>query len=177
MTAEDAKTEALQLFRQGRYEQALAAFETAVGAYAAEKDDAGRGEMLNNIGVVRRLLGQPEAARAALTEAETLFAGLGDKVRQGQALGNLADVHAQTKDRTAAARAYSSAAQLFAEAGDGEKQAQVLRALSLLRLRQGQFVTAMMHMEQSLSARPRVGVGGWLFRALLRFALRLFGGG
>lgn len=171
------KSEALQLFQQGRYEAALAQFETAAAAYADAADAAGRGEMLNNIGVLRRLLGQPDAARAALTEAEELFGRLGDAGRQGQALGNLADVHAQVGDRTAAARAYSTAAQLFAAAGDGEKQAQVLRALSLLRLRQGQFVVAMMHMEQSLSARPRVGLFGWIFRSMLRFALRLFGGG
>lgn len=171
---EEHKAEGLRLFQAGAYDEAVAAFEAAKTAYADADDAAGQGEMLNNIGVIRRLQGKRELAQSALTEAITLFVQAGDRNRQAQALGNLGDVYA-TKDRVEAARCYSDAAQLFAEDGDREKQSQVLRALSLMRLRQGRFLDAMMRMEESLSMRSRLGPFPWLFRGMLRFALKLFG--
>ncbi|MCB8966969.1 MAG: tetratricopeptide repeat protein [Ardenticatenaceae bacterium] len=174
MNADELKTEGLRLFQAGAYDEAVTTFETAVTAYKTAGDMAGQGEMLNNIGVIRRLQGKREPAQTALTEAAALFVQVGDRNRQAQALGNLGDLYA-AKDRTEAARYYSDAAQLFAEDGDREKQSQVLRALSLMRLRQGRFVEAMQRMEESLAARPRLGVFPRIFRSLLRFALKLFG--
>lgn len=174
MDAEEQKTEGMRLFQLGAYDEAVTAFTTAVAAYANDDDAAGQGEMLNNIGVIRRLQGKWEEAQTALNEAAALFVQAGDRNRQAQALGNLGDAYA-SRDRAEAARCYSDAAQLFAEDGDREKQSQVLRALSLMRLRQGRFVEAMLRMEESLTARPRLGAFPWLFRGMLRFALKLFG--
>lgn len=174
MDAEEQKTEGMRLFQLGAYDEAVTAFTTAVAAYANDDDAAGQGEMLNNIGVIRRLQGKREEAQTALNEAAALFVQAGDRNRQAQALGNLGDAYA-SRDRAEAARCYSDAAQLFAEDGDREKQSQVLRALSLMRLRQGRFVEAMLRMEESLTARPRLGAFPWLFRGMLRFALKLFG--
>ena len=175
MTGDELKAAGMQLFQQGAYAEAAAKFETAVSAYAAAADEAGRAEALNNLGVIQRLNNNAAASEKALTEAAELFAKLGDQNRQAQALGNLGDLRAR-KDPTAAAQFYSNAAQLFAEDGDGERQSQVLRALSLLHIRQGQLVQAMFRMEDSLSARPRLGPLQWLWRGMLRFALQLFGG-
>ena len=119
--------------------------------------------------------GQHEPALQALTQAAEAFAQIGDKNRQAQALGNLGDLYAFTKKQNKAARCYSDAAALFAQDGDHDKQSQVLRALSLMRLRQGHFMQAMMHMEESLTANPRPGCFGSVFRAMLRFVLKLLG--
>jgi hypothetical protein len=88
----------------------------------------------------------------------------------------MGDLYAGMGDKELAARYYSDAAELFAQCDDAQKQSQVLKALSLLRLRQGQWMAAMMHMETSLSVKPRRGLFGSLFLGMLRFALSLFGG-
>lgn len=170
------KEEGLQQFRRGAYEEALVSFETAVSLYAAAENHVGQAEMLNNIGVIQRTRGNLDAAITALQQAEALFAQIGDAERQGMALGNLGDLYAAQKDRNEAARSYSNASELLAKANARSKQSQVLRALSLLRLRQGHWLQALMHMEESLSVRPRIGPGAWLFRGLLRFVLQMMGG-
>lgn len=175
-TPDQLKAEGLNLFQRGDYQQALATFESAAQAYAHQNDAAGRAEMLNNVGVIHRLRRNRPAAIEALAEAETIFARLGDDNRRAQTLSNLGDLHATGGNREEAARCYSEAAALFARTNDPMKQSQVLRALSLMRLRQGQWLEAMMRMQESLSVRPRLGPGRWLFRGLLRFALGLLVG-
>lgn len=175
LSADQLKAQGMQLFQQKRYDQALQVFETAVTAYTHEHHDHGRAEMLNNIGVIQRLKGNPKAAITALTEAGEIFSQLGDTDNQAQTLGNLADLYAVTGQQDDAARCYGEASALFAQANDREKQSQVLRAYSLMRLRQGQWLEAMMRMEESLSVKPRLGPLRWFYRGMLRFALGLFG--
>lgn len=170
------KEEGLQKFQRGAYDEALMAFETAVSLYAAAENHIGQAEMLNNIGVIQRSRQNLDAAVTALQQAEAIFAQIGDDERQGMALGNLGDLYAAKKDQTAAARSYSDASELLAKANARGKQSQVLRALSLMRLRQGQWLQALIHMEESLTVRPRIGPGSWLFRVMLRFGLRLMRG-
>jgi tetratricopeptide (TPR) repeat protein len=174
---EEQKAEGLKLFRRGEYAQALATFEAAAAAFSMHEDDFGRAEILNNIGVIHRLQRRPEAAATALEEAERIFMRLGEHNQQGQVMGNLGDLYATNRNRDKAAGCYVDAAALFTKAGDMEKKSQVLRALSLMRLRQFHLLEAMMRMEESLRVRPRVNLGQRIFRALLRFALRLIAGG
>jgi tetratricopeptide (TPR) repeat protein len=173
--AEQLKAQGMQLFQQKRYDEALGVFVTAVTAYASEGNENGRAEMLNNIGVIQRVKGKPQLAIAALKEAGEIFSELRDVDKQAQTLGNLADLYAAVRQQDEAARCYSEAAALFAQIGAREKQSQVLRAYSLMRLRQGQWLEAMMRMEESLSVKPHLGPFRWFYRGMLRFALGLFG--
>jgi tetratricopeptide (TPR) repeat protein len=175
-TPEQLKEQGQELFQRGDYDEALAAFEQAAARFAEQDNPVGQGEMLNNMGVIYRVQREWETAVATLNQAQTLFQQAGDVSRQAQTLGNLGDLHAARKNPDDAARCYSDAAALFAQQGDRDKQSQVLRALSLLRLRQGYWLEAMMRMEESLTVATRLGPGRWLFRWLLRFALGLFGG-
>ncbi|MCI0393830.1 MAG: tetratricopeptide repeat protein [Chloroflexi bacterium] len=173
--ADQLKEEGLRLFRQGQRQEALTRFEAAATAYGRAGDEASRGEMQNNLGVIYRLQGNWPAAVTALQQAEMAFASLGDEQRQAQALGNLGDLYAARKEREAAANCYGRSAELFARVGDGQKQAAVLRAYSLMRLRQGRWLEAILLMNQSLEAQPRLGLLQQLFRLLLRLAARLLG--
>jgi tetratricopeptide (TPR) repeat protein len=175
--AETLKAEAMGQFAQGRYDEALATFEAAAQAFAQAGQALERAEMLNNMGVIYRVKRQSQAALDLFEEATTIFAQEADTNRQAQALANMGDLHAANKERETAARCYSDAAELFAQTGDPERQSQVLRALSLLRLRQMRWLEAMNHMERSLDARPRLGLGQRLFRWLLRLVMSLMGGG
>jgi len=170
------KEEGLTLFHKGELDNAISVFETAVSTYAAEQNPTGQAEMLNNIGVIHRLRGQHDASLEALTAADALCQETNDINRRAQVLGNMGDLYASMGDKETAARCYSDASALFAQDGDGKKQSQVLKALSLMRLRQGQWLPAMTHMEQSLAVKPKRGLFGSLFLILIRFALGLFGG-
>jgi len=176
LSPQELKDEGMRLFQQGRHKDALAAFEQAAAAFAAQKDMGNQAEMLNNMGVVLRVRGEMDTAVTTLTQAATLFAQIGDNTRRAQTLGNLGDIYAQQKKYTEAARHYSDAAAQFAQSNEKENQAQVLRALSLMELRRGQWLAAIMRMEESLQARPRLSFPQRIFKWLLRFANRLLGG-
>ena len=169
--SDQLKEEGLGLFRQGKREEAIAKFEEAAASYLATGDDAGRGEVLNNIAVIYRMENKPQAALEMFAEAEKLFQKSGDRGRQGMVLGNLGDLYAFQGRLEEAARYYSDGAELLAAAGEREKQAQLLRALSLLSLRRRRFVEAMGLMEQSLAVRPRLNILQRLFLSMLRFVL------
>lgn len=170
------KQEGLALFKRGDYGQALSAFLAAAEGFATQDNEFGQAEMLNNMGVIHRLQRDSEAAIRTLREAEEIFARLENDDERAQSLGNLGDLYAGTKQKNDATKAYSEAAALFAKVGDGEKQSQILRALSLMKLRQGRLLEAMMRMEESLRVRPRLGIPQRLFRGMLRFALNLLTG-
>ncbi len=170
------KAEGLQQFQRKAYDEALRLFETAVSLYTSQNNKSAQAEMLNNIGVIHRMQHNYDAAIVALQEAEAIFAKLGSLAEQGQTLGNLGDLFATKKEKQEAARCYSNASELLATANALAQQAQVLRAFSLMRLRQGQWLEAITLMEQSLTVRPRLGIGNYLLRALLRFGLGLIRG-
>ncbi|PID87228.1 MAG: hypothetical protein CSA11_06880 [Chloroflexi bacterium] len=170
------KEEGLQQFQRGELDNAVATFETAVSAYAAAQNPVGQAEMLNNIGVIQRMKGNNEEALAALSTADTLCQQAEDINRRGQILGNLGDLYVNLKNQEAAAQYYSDAAELFAQCGDPQKQSRVLKALSLMRLRQGQWLPAIMHMESSLIVKPRRGLFDSIFLGMIRFASNLLGG-
>ena len=176
-TADDLKAEATAHFQQGRRAEALATFTAAAQAYQAANRPLDQAEMLNNIGVIQRLQGEYQAALTTFTEATTLFAQADDPHRQAMVLGNIGDLYADRKERVEAARNYSDAAELFAQVGDKERQSQVLRALSLLGVRNMRWLEALAYMEQSLTVRPRLGLGQRIFRGLIRFMMALMGRG
>ena len=176
LSPQDLKAEGMQLFQQGSHSDALTAFQQAADAFAREEDVENQAEMLNNMGVIQRLQGEMETAVVSLTQAADLFGQIGDNTRQAQALGNLGDLYAGQKKHTEAARHYSNASAQFAQTDEKEKQAQVLRALSLMELRRGQYLAAIMRMEESLQARPRLSIFQYLFKWLLRFTVKLLRG-
>ena len=166
----------MRLFQQGAHREALAAFGQAATAFAAQEAVGEQAEMLNNMGVILRVQGEMETAVASLTQAADLFAQIGDTMRHAQTEGNLGDLYANQKKYSEATRHYSSAAAQFSHIGDKEKQAQVLRALSLMELRRGHFMAAIMRMDESLQARPRLSLPQYLFKWLIRFASKLLRG-
>ncbi|MCA9919239.1 MAG: tetratricopeptide repeat protein [Anaerolineales bacterium] len=86
------KDEGMRLFQQGKRREALAAFEQAAAGFATQDDLGNQAEMLNNIGVVLRVLGDGETAVSTLTQAANLFQQIGDTSRHAQTLGNLGDL-------------------------------------------------------------------------------------
>ena len=174
-SSEQLKENGLRMFREGDTANALQNFREAVVSFKAENELVGAGEMLNNIGVAEGRLRNWQAAGSAFDEALALFRDLGDVNREGQTLANMGDMYAGMKKRDSATLAYQNAGNLLAESGDKARYSQLLRTLSLHHLRQRNWFQSMTDMEKSLSARPRLGIGGYIFRTMIRFALRFMG--
>lgn len=176
LTGQQLYEEAMQTFRQGDYAAALAKFEGALVVFQGENRQLEQYELLNNMGVVYRLQQNWGKAIQALQAAIDGFIQLGNNSRLGQAWANLGDVHAAQRNYDEAMGCYGNASELLAAAEDREKQASVLRVMSLLEVRRGHWLAAMSLMEHSLRIRPHLAALEWLWRGLLRWALRLFGG-
>lgn len=174
--AEQLKEEGLALFQRGLHDEALEKFRQAAHAYAQAANETGRGEMLNNIGVIQRVRRNWAEAEPALQEAAQIFQRCGDRNRQAQALGNLGDLYAAKGQKAQAIQFYSDAAAEFALDGDREKQSQVLRTLALYHLRQRQILTALVVMERSYEVKPYLNPAQRLFYMLLRLVPHLMGG-
>lgn len=173
---DDLKEKGLSLVREGQLDEALACFEAAAEAHAADSNKAGQAEMHNNIGVIYRMQRNWTAAEESLLRAESGFRALDDNLRRAQVLGNLGDVYASKHENTAAARYYSDASEQFAKVGDGEQQYRVLRTFSIMRIRQRNWQEAIDLMSRALEARPRRSFIQQLTYPLLRLARRLWTG-
>jgi tetratricopeptide (TPR) repeat protein len=171
---DDLKEKGLSLVKEGQLDEALACFEAAAEAYAADSNEAGQAEMHNNIGVIYRMQRNWNTAEESLLQAESGFRALGDNLRRAQVLGNLGDVYASKHENTTAARYYSDASEQFAKVGDGEQQYRVLRTFSIMRIRQRHWPGAIDLMARALEARPRRSFVQQLFYPLLRLARRLW---
>lgn len=174
--SEELKEEGLKLFQRGLHDEALAKFEEAVASFKAQGDGIGQGEMLNNIGVVKRVQQDWPAATDALSKARAIFAEAGDTNKEAQTLGNLGDFYAYSGDTEQAAQAYSDSAELFAQCGDPAKQSQVLRQLSLLYLRQRKMMQSIHVMDQSYGVKPSLNIFQKMFHGLIKFTMKLFRG-
>ncbi|MCB0011656.1 MAG: tetratricopeptide repeat protein [Anaerolineales bacterium] len=174
--SDELKEQGLALFRRGEYDQALTVFQEAAGSYEVAGEPAGRGEMLNNCGVIYRYLRQWDKGITILDEAKALFTELGDQQRLGQTLGNLAMLQAGQGQADLAMSSYGASAAAFAADGDGAKQSEMLRALSLLQLRKGLWLPAILTMQESAAVHPHPSVGQHFIRLLFGWANRLLGG-
>lgn len=177
-TAEQLKAEGLRLFQEGLYEEALRRFGEAQECFAAEGNDLEAAEMLNNLGVIYRLLHRWEDARAALEEARAAFARLGDRHREAQALGNLGGLLASRGDHLRAQEYLRQAADIFAELEDRQHQGETLMALGVQMWkagdRQGGLATYQAGLEvlehptsQQKALRSLIGLASHLLRLRL----------
>jgi Flp pilus assembly protein TadD len=83
-------------FRAGRLTEAAQAFAEAYPMAEAAGDRQKAAEILNDLGVAQRELGDWAAAEAALQRAYALFAELGNVKGKAQVLGNLGNVKRPT---------------------------------------------------------------------------------
>ncbi|MGB9774940.1 MAG: tetratricopeptide repeat protein [Anaerolineae bacterium] len=173
-TAQSLKAEGLRLFQEGLYEEALRYFGQAQEQFAAEGNDAEAAEMLNNQGVVYRVLHRWEEARAALEEARAVFARIGDRHREAQALGNLGGLLASRGDSLRAQEYLRQAADLFTELGDNQRRAETLLALGVQMWKAGDRWGGIAAYQAGLEMLERPTPQQKTLRGLIRLASQLF---
>ncbi len=147
---ETLKAKGLQLFQAGQYPEAIEQFELARAAYVAQGDEAGAGEMLNNLGVVYQRTGQWDKAELVLEAGVQVFERLGDRHREAQAKGNLGSFYVSRGKRKRGMPLLQEAADTFKELGDHELQRVTLIALSRAALQGRQVFAAVAYYDASL---------------------------
>lgn len=175
MDGKEWQDRGLAHYRAGAYAKAIEAFAHAQAAYEQADDWASAAEVLNNQGVVYRMLQQWDKAKVAFTEARTRFAQLGDHSRQAQAtsnLGMLANARGQPKE---AVSYFDEAISAFREQGDRPRESDTWRALSLAHFKQRHWLDALAAYSMALDCAPRLSLGQRFLRWLFRIPLKLLG--
>ena len=173
--ASEFQQEGLRLFQEGLYDEAVRRFSEAMESFAEEDQEAEVGEMLNNIGIIRRKQGRWEEALDSLEEAQRLFVRIDDQARQAQALGNLASVYASMKRREDAERSWGVAASIFQELGDRQKQGDTLLALGLSMFRSGRRQEGLATYQAGIGMVEHPTLLQRIYRILLVIQTRIFG--
>jgi tetratricopeptide (TPR) repeat protein len=138
--ADQLKEQGVELYQTHQYEQAIKVFEQAKRAYTEDSRDDMAAEMLANIGLVHRSLGEGQQALDAMGEALTILQKQQDALRAAQVLANMGGVYAKMDDREQAYNAYRQAADIFEELDEREMYGQTLLAMGRLQLDEGKFM-------------------------------------
>ena len=72
-TADELQNEGLRLFQEGLYDEAAQRFSEALEHFSEEGREIEAGEMLNNIGIIRRKQSRWDEALESLEEARRIF--------------------------------------------------------------------------------------------------------
>jgi tetratricopeptide (TPR) repeat protein len=176
VSAQEFREEGLRLFQEGLYEEAAAQFDEARGIFAAEGNDADAAEMVNNLGVIYRMLGKWDEAIAAMNEARETFVRLNDRNREAQTLGNLGGLYASRGERDRAQECLRQAADIFEELGDAQRLGETLQALGVQAWKSGDRGSGLATYEAGLLSLEEPTVGQKALRSLLGLRTKLLGG-
>jgi len=140
----------------GPWTRALALHAAAADIARAMGDGQGQGTALNNLGAMRREVGDYLGAVQALQEALDLFRAFGNRQGQGAVLSNLSLVWWAAADYPGAAQAAQQALDLYQGLGDRPGEAAALNNLGIVRRAAGDYPGAALALQAALR----------LFRAL-----------
>jgi tetratricopeptide (TPR) repeat protein len=176
-TADELNRKGLEHYRAGRLEDAIVAFAQAQSAYLEESQIGPAAESANNRGVAARQAARFDEAEAAFAEARQLFAETGDRRSQGMVAGNLGALAESRNQNDQAASHYKEAIALFEAAGAMDLSGETWRALSRLRMKQGDWFAALAAYDAGLDQVQHPNVTQRTLRGLFRISRRLAGGG
>lgn len=139
-SAADLQEQGVQLYDRHEYEDAIRAFEQAKAAFEAADQPDMAAEMMVNIGLVRRSLGDNQQALELMQEALHVFEDMDDKLRMAQVQGNMGGVYAVLDEKEKALAAYREASNLFLEEGEQQMYAETMLAIGSLKIRSGKLI-------------------------------------
>lgn len=139
-TADALKEQAIKHYEQYDYEAAARTFQDARDAYAEAGQLDMVAEMLVNIGLTHKALGEAQQALDLMQEALRTFQDQGDQIRMAQVLGNLGGVYVSLNDKEQAELSYRQAAQIFEELGEEALYSDTMIALSAMQVRGGKLL-------------------------------------
>jgi len=164
-------------FRSQRFDEAAQLLAQAHAAAETEKNPAKAAEILNDLGVIQRELGQLEMAESTLDQAFQIFVELGDSKGQAQATGNLANVFEGQERYQEAVDAYKQSAEMFEASGESDLAMYSWQALSRLHLQQKNWLGAIASYEEGVEQMPEGSVKKGLLQRIIQLPGKWLGGG
>ncbi len=138
------------LRRDGHWAEAVTRHAAAIQAARHLGDRLGQAGALNDLGDVRRLIGDYPVAAQVLEGALGIYRDLGDRLGQANALSNLGATRRAMGDYPIAAMAEERALGIYRDLGDRLGQAFALRHLGYVRRLTGDYPAAAQALEQAL---------------------------
>ncbi|HLU09400.1 MAG TPA: tetratricopeptide repeat protein [Oceanobacillus sp.] len=176
-TADQLQDQGVKLFRQKEYEEAARVFRQAQEAYESEGKGDMAAEMLTNVGLVHRALGEHQQALDAMQQALHTFQQLNDPLRAAKVLGNMGGVYASLGDREQAHNCYRQAADTFQELGEKKLHGETLLAMADLQVREGKLGRGAATYEAGLSELDNLTPSQKIMKGLIGVRNKLLGGG
>ena len=136
-TAQELQERGVKLYEQKDFEAAARLFQQSREAYQTDNQPELAAEMLTNVGLVHRALGENQQALEAMQEAYQVFHEHNDQLRQAQVMGNMGGVYVELGDKEQASSAYRQAADIFDGLGEKELYGQTMIAMAKLQVRDG----------------------------------------
>ncbi len=167
--------EGLDAFRAGNYALAEETFLALIDAATAEGNLTKAAEANNDLGVVRKQLGDIDGALAALNAALKYYQDADDERGEAHVLGNFGMVEEAAGQIEDAIQSYLDSASIFEELGDSEMAMYSWQALSRLRLKQKDWVNAIAAYEEGIAHLPDNSIKKKLVQTLLKTPQKLLG--
>ena len=150
-------TRAFAAWRAGRMDEAGTWFEQALVLAREPRDRRREGNILGNLGNLRREEGRMDEARQYFEASLAMQRELGNRRAEGVVLGNLSLLHHE-QGRIEEARAhYEAALTVHREVGDRRFEGMMLGNLANLYGDQGQVEEALAHFDQALAIHREMG--------------------
>lgn len=175
-SADQLQEQGVKLFRQKEYEEAARIFQQAEEAYTAEDRNDMAAEMLTNLGLVHRALGENQTALDVMQQALHTFQQMGDPLRAAKVLGNMGGVYVALGDKEQAYSCYRQAADVFQELGEKKLHGETLLAMADLQVREGKLGTGAATYEVGLSELDKLSPSQKVLKGLIGIRNKLTGG-
>lgn len=172
---EKLQKEGVDAFRAGNYELAEEKFLALIDAATAENNPAKVAEAHNDLGVVRKQLGDIDGALIALNFALNYYQSVDDERGEAQVLGNFGMVEEAAGKIEEAIQSYLDSAAIFEELGDSEMAMYSWQALSRLRLKNKDWINAIAAYEEGIAHLPDSSIKKKIVQTLLKTPQKLLG--
>lgn len=176
-TASELQEKGVHLFQQKEYEDAGPVFEQAIAAYQADQQPEMAAEMMVNLGLVRRALGENDAALELMQAALEVFQQSTDRKREAMVLGNMGGVYLALSDKEQAASAYRDAAEIFDALGEKKLHGETLLAIAQMQIGERRIGDAAATYEAGLSELDQLTASQKVLKGLISVRNRLTGSG
>ncbi|MFQ5578122.1 MAG: tetratricopeptide repeat protein [Anaerolineae bacterium] len=168
--------EGIDAFRAGDYELAETRFSEMADIARSRDNRLKQAEALNDLGVVRKQLDDLPGAFTALNQALAYYQESDNERGEAQVLGNMGMVEEAAGQFEDAVQSYLDAAAIFEELGDSEMAMYSWQALSRLKMRQNEWLSAIAAYEEGISHLPDSSIKKKVLKKLLQFPNKFIGG-
>ncbi|MBU1240444.1 tetratricopeptide repeat protein, partial [Myxococcota bacterium] len=148
------------LFYRGKMDQAIETYLKALEMFREEHKRTQESTILMNLGFLSSIYGDYDKAIGYYKKAYDIDLEKGDKINTGIKLANLAQTHIELGNYSSAKRLLREARKLCEHTRDTGALSDTTLTLAQLKIRQGEYVEAMRHIqtgiEYALSAKSRI---------------------